>query len=94
MDSMEHKFTIEQLRPMRDGMTLSRDAWLGSENGVTYFSLGKDTSISQEIYDSTAVYTEVIIKKEHTMNNLIISGEVIKLTANGKFKMALLLVLE
>lgn len=120
---MDHVFTIAQLRPIRDGMTISRDARLGSENSVTYFSLGKETSISQERYDMTsvyigakgngdfilgaeqkkgrltpgdvlivpggtlcgvqsdtgAVYTEIIIKKEIPMNNIIKSGEVFKL---------------
>lgn len=120
---MDHIFTIEQLRPIKDGMTISRDAKMGTAAGVTFFSLGKDTSISQECYDSTAVYigakgdatfligenaerknftdgdclivdggilcgiesatgtvyTEIIIKKEHTMNNIIKSGEVMKL---------------
>ncbi len=51
---MNEVFTVEQLRPMKDGMTISRDARLSSENRVTFFSLGKDTSISQECYDSTA----------------------------------------
>ena len=120
---MDHKFTIEQLRPIKDGMTISRDAKMGTTAGVAFFSLGKDTSISQEYYDSTAVYigakgdatfligenaerknftdgdcliveggtlcgieaatgtvyTEIIIKKEHTMNNIIKSGKVMKL---------------
>ena len=120
---MDHKFTIEQLRPIKDGMTISRDAKMGTAAGVAFFSLGKDTSISQECYDSTAVYigakgdatfligenaerknftdgdcliveggtlcgieattgtvyTEIIIKKEHTMNNIIKSGKVMKL---------------
>ena len=120
---MDHIFTIEQLRPIKDGMTISRDAKMGTTAGVAFFSLGKDTSISQERYDSTAVYigakgdatfligenaerknftdgdcliveggtlcgieaatgtvyTEIIIKKEHTMNNIIKSGEVMKL---------------
>lgn len=120
---MDRVFTIEQLRPIKDGMTISRDARLGGSDRVTYFSLGKDTSISQECYDTTAiyigaagaadfligsdanrksftegdclivpggtlcgietaagtVYTEIIIKKENTMNNLVKSGEVMKL---------------
>ena len=120
---MNEVFTVEQLRPMKDGMTISRDAKMGTTAGVAFFSLGKDTSISQECYDSTAVYigakgdatfligenaerknftdgdcliveggtlcgieaatgtvyTEIIIKKEHTMNNIIKSGEVMKL---------------
>ena len=118
-------FTIEQLRPIKDGMTISRDAKMGQETTVTFFSLGKDTSISQERYDVTAiyigakgnaefligenakketvtygdcliipggtlcgvetatgtVYTEIIIKKENDvqMNNIVKSGEVMKL---------------
>lgn len=120
---MDRVFTIEQLRPIKDGMTISRDTKMGTATSVTFFSLGKDTSISQECYDSTAVYvgakgdaafligpnadkkvftegdclivpggtlcgmetaagtvyTEIIIKKENTMNNIIKSGEVMKL---------------
>lgn len=120
---MNNVFKIEDLRPIRDEMTISRSARLGSENSVTYFSLGKGTSITQESYDTTAVYivakgtadfligetakkatasvrdflivppktlcgvetstgciyTEIIIKKENTMNNIIKSGEVMKL---------------
>lgn len=53
---MDHVFTIAKLRPIREGMTISRDARLGSENSVTFFSLGKGTSISQERYDMTSVY--------------------------------------
>ena len=104
-------------------MTISRDAGLGSENTITFFSLGKGTSISQERYDMTsvyigaegnanfvigeeknklklssgdviivpgktlcgvecdtgAVYTEIIIKKEIIMNNILKTGEVFKL---------------
>lgn len=123
-DVFSHKiFSIDKIRPIRDEMTISRSARLGSENGVTYFSLGKDTSITQESYDTTTVYigaagqadfllgedaskhsvsdgdmlivpphilcgvatgtgcvyTEIIIKKENTMNNIIKSGEVMKL---------------
>ena len=120
---MNHVFTIEQMRPIRDGMTISRDAGHGSENTITFFSLGKGTSISQERYDMTsvyigaegnadfvigeeknklklssgdviivpgktlcgvecdtgAVYTEIIIKKEIIMNNILKTGEVFKL---------------
>ena len=120
---MNHVFTIEQIRPIHDGMTISRDAGLGSENTITFFSLGKGTSISQERYDMTsvyigaegnadfvigeeknklelssggviivpgktlcgvvcdtgAVYTEIIIKKEIIMNNILKTGEVFKL---------------
>ena len=48
---MDRVFTIEQLRPIKNGMTLSRDAKMGTTIGITFFSLGKDTSISQECYE-------------------------------------------
>ena len=53
---MESVFTIEQLRPIRDGFTISRDTKLGNTTKVTLFSLGKDTSISQESYDRMTMY--------------------------------------
>ncbi len=53
---MESVFTIEQLRPIRDGFTISRDTKLGNTTKVTPFSLGKDTSISQESYDRMTMY--------------------------------------
>lgn len=43
---MDRVFTIEQLRPIKNGMTISRDAKMGTTIGITFFSLGKDTSIS------------------------------------------------
>lgn len=49
-------FTIEQLRPIRSGMTVSRNSKLGEVNNVTYFSMGADTSISQESYDRMTMY--------------------------------------
>lgn len=52
----EGAFTIEKKCPLRDGMTISRDTKLGTENRVTYFSLGKDSSISQESYDCMTMY--------------------------------------
>ena len=120
---MNEVFTVAQLRPPRDGMTISRNAQMGSENSITYFALGKGTSISQErnettyIYigadgkckfligtdatnkdlvkgdllvipggtlcgvqsDTGAIYTEIIIKQEAIMNNLVKAGEVMKL---------------
>ena len=120
---MDGVFTVAEVRPARDGMTISRDAGLSSENTVTFFALGAGTSISRERYDMTsmyigasgeavfltgddaeqqsfsdgdmlivpggtlcgvesgsgAVYTEIIIKKEINMNNLVKAGEVMKL---------------
>ena len=37
-------------------MTISRNMGLGTKTGVSFFSLGKNTSISRESYDSTAIY--------------------------------------
>lgn len=123
LGAMDGVFTAAGVRPARDGMTISRDAGLGSENTVTFFALGAGTSISRERYDMTsmyigalgeavfltgddagrqsfldgdmlivpggtlcgvesgsgAVYTEIIIKKEINMNNLVKAGEVMKL---------------
>lgn len=49
-------FTIAEKHPIRESMTISRDAGLHSKNAVTWFSLGGGTSITQESYDSTAIY--------------------------------------
>ena len=53
---MNEVFTIENMRPIRDGMTVSRDSMLGTVNKVTFFSMGSDTSISQESYDRMTMY--------------------------------------
>lgn len=53
---MNQVFTIEQMRPIRDGYTISRDSKLGVKTKVTHFSLGKGTSISQESYDHVTMY--------------------------------------
>ena len=49
-------FTPAQVRPIRDAMTISRPAHLGSEVPVTWFSLGNGTSITPEYYDCTTLY--------------------------------------
>ena len=53
---MDKIFTIEKIRPIRDGFTISRDSKLGDITKVTHFSLGRDTSISQESYDHITMY--------------------------------------
>lgn len=53
---LQKPFTIEGLRPIRKGMTVSRDSKLGGKTKVTYFSLGEHTSISQESYDRVTMY--------------------------------------
>ena len=120
---MNQIFTIENMRSIRTGMTVSRDSKLGTANKVTYFSMGEDTSISQESYDRMTmyigaagrgifvlgdeqkevsmgpdmalivpqetlcgmqtseglVYTEIILKKENTMNANVKTNEVFAL---------------
>ena len=49
-------FTIAQIRPIREAMTISRPARLGTEVPVTWFSMGAGTSITQESYDCTTLY--------------------------------------
>lgn len=117
------KFEIEKFCPIRDFMTISRSAGIESLNSITYFSLGRGTSISQESYDSAtiyigacgtcdfvigldkkkvklgkqemlivppktlcgveckdgSVYTEIIIKEDIEMNDVVRSGEIFKL---------------
>lgn len=53
---MTSAFKISDIRPIRDGLTVSMDSKLGKNTKVTYFSLGKDTSISQESYDHVILY--------------------------------------
>ena len=49
-------FTIAQMRPIREAMTISRPARLGAEVPVTWFSMGAGTSITPESYDCTTLY--------------------------------------
>ena len=49
-------FTLSQVRPIRDSMTVSRPSGLGYGVPVTWFSLGAGTSIIPESYDCTTLY--------------------------------------
>ena len=49
-------FTLSQVRPIRDAMTVSRPTGLGTEVPVTWFSMGAGTSITPEYYDCTTLY--------------------------------------
>ena len=53
---MKMPFTLSQLRPIREAMTVSRPAKLGESVPVTWFSLGGGTSITPEYYDCTTLY--------------------------------------
>ena len=50
---MTGSFTVSSMRPIREGMTVSRSAGI---RGVTWFSLGADTDISRESYDVPTLY--------------------------------------
>ena len=50
---MTGSFTVSSMRPIREGMTVSRSAGI---QGVTWFSLGADTDISRESYDVPTLY--------------------------------------
>ena len=47
---------LEDMRPIREAMTVSRPAKLGESVPVTWFSLGGGTSITPEYYDCTTLY--------------------------------------
>lgn len=49
-------FTLSQVRPIRDAMTVSRPSGLGYGVPITWFSLGAGTSITPEYYDCTTLY--------------------------------------
>ncbi len=53
---LPQKFTMESIRPMRDGMTISRNAAISENVPITFFSLGAGTSISPETYDIPILY--------------------------------------
>ena len=53
---MQNLFTIPELCPIRDSMTISRNASIDSRHRITYFSMGKETSISPERYDHPVLY--------------------------------------
>ena len=46
----EGVFRIADKRPARDGMTISRNTGLGTKTGVSFFSLGKNTSMTAQQY--------------------------------------------
>ncbi len=49
-------FTASQMRPIREGMTISRPAGLSADVPVTWFSMGAGTSITPESYDHFVFY--------------------------------------
>lgn len=67
---MNTVLTLPQLRPIKDEMTISRDLHLSNKVPVTLFSLGKDTSISQETYLNEKLYiggsgiTDILLGKD------------------------------
>ena len=53
---MPNPFTVSQMRPIRDGMTISRNAKLSEKSRISWFSLGPGTDISRERYDAPSLY--------------------------------------
>lgn len=53
---LNEPFTLSKVRPIREGMTISRPTQISSEVPTTWFSLGKDTSITPESYDTMTIY--------------------------------------
>ena len=47
---------MDEILPIRQGYTISRNAGMGKAGTVTYFSMGPRTSISPESYDSASLY--------------------------------------
>lgn len=45
-------FAVREVRPLREGMTVSRPAFGTGHSGVTWFSLAAGTSITPETYDT------------------------------------------
>lgn len=62
-------FKIEDIRPIRNGMTVSRSAKLGFKTGTTFFSLGAKTSISRERYDNMAIYIGALGDADFMLGN-------------------------
>ena len=53
---MNPVFTIENIRPIRDGMTVSRDSRLGTVNKITYFQWVQEPLSVRESYDRMTMY--------------------------------------
>ena len=56
MSERHRSWTIQQIIPVRDGLTISKPALSGRRDAVTWFSLGGGTDISPERYDRQAIY--------------------------------------
>lgn len=49
-------FKISDVRPIKEGMTISRPTLLSKSMPITWFSLARDTSISAETYSYPIIY--------------------------------------
>ena len=75
-------FTLSQVRPIRDAMTVSRPSGLGYGVPVTWFSLGAGTSITPEYYDCTTLYlggegNDIVADKFRDLGVEVKAGEVL-----------------
>lgn len=61
-------FAINDVRPIKEGMTISRPTLLSKDIPITWFSLAKDTSISAETYSFPIIYLGNYNKGTFTLN--------------------------
>ncbi|MDY6065786.1 MAG: cupin domain-containing protein [Finegoldia sp.] len=66
-------FSIAEDNPMIDGLTISKQVY-GGANQMTYFSLGKDTDISPELYS----YYKLLIVAEGSLEIYGVSSKYLK----------------
>lgn len=102
-------FSIAKDRPPRSGMTISTVSRIRAKADIVYFSLGAGTDISAETYPTPKFYIGAAGRtvfelggRENGKQMAVQAGENFRfakgglhsVTANGRFKMALLLTLK
>ena len=65
----EEVFSIAEKHPPRDFLTISTNSGISSENNITYFSLGKNTDISEETYPNN-----VVLIGNHGLGEITLEG--------------------
>lgn len=65
----EEVFSIAENHPPRDFLTISTNSGISSENSITYFSLGKNTDISEESYPN-----HVVLVGNHGLGEINLDG--------------------
>lgn len=73
----EEVFSIAEKHPPRDFLTISTNSGIQSENNITYFSLGKNTDISEETYPNN-----VVLIGNHGLGEITLEGRSLSLGEN------------